>query len=214
MINYLSSSFIYTKVANLILWFNADLIMGIIYGIIFVRKKHLFKQIALVSHDVIFSVGALLFPEPTYSGPDNVIYFRGAQGLQQEITKEKNVSWLIAFYTVWNPACVNFAPTFAKLSTEYNLSNLKFGKIDIGRYPDAAKDYRISDSSFSKQLPTLILFQDGKEVLRRPTADSKGKIMKFLFSDDNIRTAFGLNNLYNTCKMQLKEKINVHDKKD
>lgn len=38
MINYLSSSFIYTKVANLILWFYADFIMGIIYSIIFIRK--------------------------------------------------------------------------------------------------------------------------------------------------------------------------------
>jgi hypothetical protein len=38
MINYLSSSFVYTKVANLILWFNADFLMGTVYGIIFVRK--------------------------------------------------------------------------------------------------------------------------------------------------------------------------------
>jgi hypothetical protein len=38
MINYLSSSFVYTKVANLILWFHADFLMGTVYGIIFVRK--------------------------------------------------------------------------------------------------------------------------------------------------------------------------------
>lgn len=38
MINYLSSSFIYTKVANLILWFSADILMGIIYGIVFICK--------------------------------------------------------------------------------------------------------------------------------------------------------------------------------
>lgn len=42
MINYLSSSFVYTKVANLILWFNADLLMGIIYGIVFIRE---FRQL-------------------------------------------------------------------------------------------------------------------------------------------------------------------------
>lgn len=38
MINYLSASFIYTKVANLILWFYADFIMGIMFGIVFVGK--------------------------------------------------------------------------------------------------------------------------------------------------------------------------------
>lgn len=38
MLSYLSSSFMYTKLANLILWFNADYLMGIIYGVLFVRK--------------------------------------------------------------------------------------------------------------------------------------------------------------------------------
>lgn len=38
MISYLSSSFVYTKVANLILWFYADIRMGIIFAIIFICK--------------------------------------------------------------------------------------------------------------------------------------------------------------------------------
>ncbi|CAG9854450.1 unnamed protein product [Phyllotreta striolata] len=191
MVNYLSSSFIYTKVANLILWFSADIIMGIIYGIIFI-------------------LGALLFPEPTYAGPDKVVYFRDVQGLDDELTKDKNVTWLVAFYAVWNPACVNFAPIFAKLSTVYHLENLKFGKIDIGRYPDAGKKYHVSDSSMSKQLPTVILFQDGKEVSRRPMADTKGKLIKFLFNEENIISGFGLRGLYDNCKNQIKPKQKPH----
>ncbi|XP_044261327.1 thioredoxin-related transmembrane protein 2 homolog [Tribolium madens] len=187
MINYLSSSFVYTKIANLILWFNADFLMGIIYGIIFI-------------------LGALLFPEPTYSGPDNVIYFRGLQGLDEELSRSRDGYWLVTFYTVWNPACVNFAPIFAKLSTEYVLENLKFGKIDVGRYPDAAQKYHVNDSSLSKQLPTTILFKEGKEVVRRPAIDSKGNIMKFFFSSENIKGAFNLNNLYEECKSAIKNK--------
>lgn len=35
MINYLTSSFVYTKVANLILWFYADVRMGILFAFIF-----------------------------------------------------------------------------------------------------------------------------------------------------------------------------------
>ncbi|XP_023018777.2 thioredoxin-related transmembrane protein 2 homolog [Leptinotarsa decemlineata] len=181
MINYLSSSFTYTKVANLILWFSADFLMGLVFAVIII-------------------LGALLLPEPTYSGPDKVIYFRGVQGLDDELARDKKVSWLITFYTAWNPACVNFAPIFAKLSTEYCLDNLKFGKIDIGRHPDAGKKYHVSDSSLSKQLPTVILFQEGKEIIRRPTADSQGKLINFLFSEDNIKAAFGLSGLYEKCK--------------
>lgn len=36
MINYLSSSFMYTKCANLILWFYADFRMGLLFGVVFI----------------------------------------------------------------------------------------------------------------------------------------------------------------------------------
>lgn len=154
-------------------------------------------------------MAGLLLPEPTYSGPDNVIYFRGSNGLQEELNRDRNVVWLVAFYTVWNPACVNFAPIFAELSTKYNLNNLKFGKVDVGRYPDAGKQYHVNDSSLSKQLPTLILFKDCKEELRRPTTDTKGKLLKFAFTEDAIKLAFDLNNLYETCKKNTKTKKTI-----
>jgi len=193
MISYLSSSFMYTKVANMILWFYADVRFGIFYSIIFIL------------------VG-LLLPEPTYTGPENVVYFRTAQAVEDELMRNKKITWLITFYTAWNPACVNFAPVFSQLSVEYNLENLNFGKIDIGRYPEAAKQYYINDSSLSRQLPTLILFKEGKEVLRRPTIDSKGKLQKFFFTEDNVKAAFDMNNLYNECKSNpLKKKKEIKE---
>lgn len=39
MINYLTSSFVYTKIANLILWFYADVRMGILFALIFICKR-------------------------------------------------------------------------------------------------------------------------------------------------------------------------------
>lgn len=134
------------------------------------------------------------------------------QGLEEEFSRNNDCCWLITFYTVWNPTCVSFAPVFAKLSAEYNLENLKFGKVDIGRYPDAAKKYSVNDSSLSKQLPTTILFKNGKEVIRRPMVDSKGNVIKFFFSNENVKGAFDLNNLYDECKGNLKKK--KHVKKD
>ncbi|XP_030385529.1 thioredoxin-related transmembrane protein 2 homolog [Scaptodrosophila lebanonensis] len=177
MINYLSSSFLYTKVANAILWAYADYRYGVAFLLLCVL------------------VGMLL-PEPSYRGPEHITYFRNAQVFEEELDREKRVSWLICFYTVWNPSCVNFAPIFAELSAEYNTDLLKFGKIDIGRFPDVAQKFRISDSSFSRQLPTVVLFQLGKEVDRRPCVDAKGKLQKFFFSSDNMRATFGLNQLY------------------
>ncbi|KAL1501368.1 hypothetical protein ABEB36_006699 [Hypothenemus hampei] len=185
MISYLTSSFVYMKIANMILWFNADYLMGIVYSILFI-------------------LGALLVPEPTYAGPNNIVYFRGESNLAEQLAADK-ATWLITFYTAWNPACVAFAPVFAKLSSDYGLDNLKFGKIDIGRHPEAGTKHHVSDSSLSKQLPTVILFQEGKEVTRRPTVDSKGKLIKFFFSEENVQMAFGLNNLYDKAKSEQKQ---------
>lgn len=181
MINYLTSSFVYTKVANLILWFYNDPRFGFGFGAIFI-------------------LGAMLIPEPTYQGPEIVTYFRTNTGLEDELQRDKRVTWLVTFYTVWNPACVNLAPIISELSAEYNLTNLRFGKVDVGRFPDTGKKFHVSDSSFSKQLPTIILFRNGAEVTRRPNVDSKGKLVKFFFSEDNIRAAFDLNNLYKLNK--------------
>lgn len=75
--------------------------------------------------------------------------------------------------------------TYCDYVNRYALENLKFGKIDVGRYPDAAKRYGINDSSMSRQLPTVILFRGGKEVTRRPAADDRGKLIKFFFTEVN-----------------------------
>lgn len=158
-----------------------------------------------------FAVGALILPQPTYGGPDKIIYFRGIKDLEEEIARDPKITWVITFYAVWNPLCTSFAPIFAKLSSDYDLENLKFGKVDVGRYPDAAKTFQIDDSSFSKQLPTIVLFQDGKEVMRRPVKDNKGKFVKFLFSEENVKRIFGLNICYEQCKSKLStKKVKIH----
>lgn len=181
MINYLTSSFIYTKIANLILWGYADFLYGIAFGVVFI-------------------ITALVLPEPTYCGPENVTYFRTEFALDDELERDKHIVWFVTFYTVWNPSCVNFAPIFSELSNEYHLDNMRFGKVDVGRFPSTGKKYYVSDSSLSRQLPTIICFKNGKEILRRPCGDAKGKLQKFFFSKDNIKAAFNLNTFYKECR--------------
>jgi thiol-disulfide isomerase/thioredoxin len=139
-------------------------------------------------------------PEPVYKGPDFVTFFRGPN-LEHEIERDKRVNWLIEFYAPWAPTCVSFASAFKELSAKYNLDNLKFGKIDVGRYPDVAKKYLVDTSAWSKQLPTVILFQNGKEIRRRPAVDSKGKVkVKFVFCKETVERDFELPTLYLDCK--------------
>jgi len=69
-----------------------------------------------------FIVVSLCLPEPTYSGPENVLYFRSLATLEEALKENKqHTVWLVCFYTVWNPTCAHFAPIFSQLSVQYVL---------------------------------------------------------------------------------------------
>ena len=108
----------------------------------------------------------------------------------------------------------------------YNCTGLNFGKVDVGRYTDVSTRYvrawagcplgrytqctyrepsgscryKVSTSPLTKQLPTLILFQGGKEVMRLPRIDKKGRAVSWTFSEENVIREFNLNELYQRAK--------------
>jgi len=126
-------------------------------------------------------VHLLLLPEPSYEGPEYISYFRGSD-LEEELERDKRVTWLIELYTAWSPPCIDFSSVFSEISAKYNLENLRFGKVDLARDADVALKYKINTSSLSKQLPTLVLFRNGKESMRRPIVNNSGKLVKFVLN--------------------------------
>uniref|UniRef100_UPI00398F6226 thioredoxin-related transmembrane protein 2-like n=1 Tax=Pristiophorus japonicus TaxID=55135 RepID=UPI00398F6226 len=52
----------------------------------------------------------------------------------------------------------------------------------------------------TKQLPTVIMFQGGKEMMRRPQIDKKGRAVSWTFSEENMIREFNLNELYQRGK--------------
>lgn len=64
----------------------------------------------------------------------------------------------------------------------YATKNLKFGKIDVSRSTKIAEKYNVKSSITSRTLPTLILFKDGHEYMRRPLMDSRDRVIPFSFS--------------------------------
>lgn len=48
----------------------------------------------------------------------------------------------------------------------------------------------MSASPLSKQLPSLVLFQGGKEVMRRPQVDKKGRAVSWSFTE--VRLLFAV----------------------
>ncbi|CAG2122093.1 unnamed protein product, partial [Medioppia subpectinata] len=152
LVPYVSTACMLAKMGNVLLYFMSDPVYGVLY----------------VSCCILH---LLLLPEPSYEGPENVSYFRGTD-FNQELENDKRIVWLLELYTAWSPPCIDFSSVFSELSGKYSLENLRFGKIDLARNEDTAKQFRINTSPLSKQLPTLVLFRNGQEVMRRPVVNN------------------------------------------
>lgn len=62
-------------------------------------------------------------------------------------------------------------PVLATLSLKYTSEHLRFGVLNIAAAPALAKHLHIAlDPLTSRQLPTLVMFDKGKEVGRIPQA--------------------------------------------
>uniref|UniRef100_A0A4W5M292 Thioredoxin-related transmembrane protein 2b n=1 Tax=Hucho hucho TaxID=62062 RepID=A0A4W5M292_9TELE len=142
---------------------------------------------------------------PLYMGPEYIKYFSD-KTIDDELERDNRVTWIVEFFANWSPECQSFAAVYADLSLKYNCAGLKFGKVDIGRYGDVSKKYKVSTSPLSKQLPSLLLFQGGKEVMRRPQVDKKCRAVSWSFTEENIIREFNLNELYQKSKKLNKSK--------
>ncbi|TNM99257.1 hypothetical protein fugu_013821 [Takifugu bimaculatus] len=164
---HIGNVFLFSKVANVILFFRLDIRLGILYLTLCLEY----------------------------------IKYLSDKTIDEELQGDSRVSWIVEFYANWSSECQSFAPIFADLSLKYNCSGLKFAKVDIGRYGEVSKSrYKVSASPLAKQLPTLVLFQGGQEIMRRPMVDNKGRAVSWTFNEENIIREFNLNELFQKSK--------------
>ena len=74
---------------------------------------------------------------------------------------KKNISKgkvLVDFWAEWCFPCKQLTPIYEETSNE--IKDIKFTKLDVDKNPDIAQEYEI------RGIPTLIFFDDGKEVKR------------------------------------------------
>ena len=82
-----------------------------------------------------------------------------------ELIKEKI---LVDFYANWCGPCKMIAPELEKVE-----SNIKVVKVDVDEFEELARKYGVMS------IPTLILFEDGKELKRNIGFMDKERIEKF-----------------------------------
>ncbi|XP_042626368.1 thioredoxin-related transmembrane protein 2-A [Cyprinus carpio] len=177
---HVGNIFLFSKVANVVLFFRVDLRLGLLY----------------LTLCVVFLITC---KPPIYMGPEFIKYFSDST-IDEELRRDGRVIWIVEFYANWSPECQTFAPIFADLSLKYDCLGLKFGKVDIGQYAAAAERYKVNPSPLCKQLPSLLLLQGGRELMRRPLVDKSGRAIGWSFTEENIIRDFNLNEIFQRCK--------------
>ena len=78
---------------------------------------------------------------------------------------------VVDFYATWCGPCKMFGPIFEEVSNE---KDMNFIKLNVDDYSDIAREYGVMS------IPTIILFNDGREVKRTTGFMSKEDFMNFL----------------------------------
>ncbi|KAG2172867.1 hypothetical protein INT43_000217, partial [Umbelopsis isabellina] len=139
----------------------------------------------------------VLFPQPPYQGTTKAVELSSSSLTKVLENKQANAKiveldedeqplvdvpmakyWVILLYANWSVASRNFEAVLAGLSLRYDGPNIKFGKVDIDLYPAVASKYHISGEAAAFDLPTLILFKDGKELTRLPQLVASQRAIK------------------------------------
>ncbi|KAG0055625.1 Thioredoxin- transmembrane protein 2 [Gryganskiella cystojenkinii] len=79
--------------------------------------------------------------------------------------------WIIAFTTTWSSPCRHFEAVLARCSIKNKSKTVHFAKIDMDTVEEGdqiADRFKINLSATTLDLPTLILFKDGKPLKQLP----------------------------------------------
>ena len=79
---------------------------------------------------------------------------------------------VVDFFATWCGPCKMLGPVFEKVSDEVN--DVKFVKLDVDKFNDIARQYGVMS------VPTLILFENGKEIRKEIGFMSEDKLKDFI----------------------------------
>lgn len=111
-------------------------------------------------------------------------------------TGEASPLWVVMLYAPWSTPCVHFSPAFAGLSRAHSCDKLRFGTLDLGRWPGLAGRYGVDMNAAASQLPMLLLYRGGVEADRMPRRSADGmRTAKGRWGVRDVESCFKLHEL-------------------
>lgn len=146
---------------------------------------YLFSGVALGWFVVAQLLVWMLARRPLYAGPNT---FKNVLTMAdfEQVVLEGRGAFVVVFYAPWHDSCYATMPIWAEMSVKYSTPLLQFLLVNVETAPLIAKKCVVDTTGMTRQLPSLLLYEDGIEVARFPPVNAQGsrpQVVKYRFKE-------------------------------
>ena len=94
--------------------------------------------------------------------------------------------FFVEFYADWLYPCHISKELWYEYSNRYTTPSLKFLQVNVSKVPELAKLFSINTSGFTRQLPTVLMVENGYITARFPPIKENSKVDKVVKLDYKI----------------------------